>query len=293
MHIFQKYKGEILAILACLVGSSFPVFAIFTFKTITPLYSVSFSTLIAAMFFALILSIRDSWTKLLHSKVHYQVIVYSLLIGFGFKALLYLGMRNSSAGNTAILLLMEIFFAFIIIGLIAKKEPILPLRVLGSFFMFIGASIILLHSISVWQNGDFLILLATFIAPIGNIYGKEARRYLSSEGILFCRSLISCILLFIVAYLSEPLPTVTSIINSSWVLILNGFFVFALSKFLWMEGINLIPITVATPLLGISPAITMITAYFVLGEAITSFQLTALPLTVIGIFLVTKTNNKG
>ncbi len=286
----KNQKGELLVFSEALIWSLFPVITILTYTTLMPLQSAAISTLISSMFFAVVLTIRRGWRECANAPWK-DILLTSLFIGVIFYVLEFTGLKYTTAGNASIMNLMEVFFSFLILSVLWKHETLGPLHVTGALCMVIGAMIILLPKSSGWHPGDLIIMAACAFAPIGNKFAKRARDTVSSEFILFIRSLISGVVLCALAFLTEPTPSFDAVASSGGFLFVNGFLLFGFSKILWNEAVHLIPITKAISLASIAPLFTLIFAYFILHERIQLYQLAAFLPILIGVFLLTRTNS--
>ncbi|MEK7218770.1 MAG: DMT family transporter [Patescibacteria group bacterium] len=286
-------KGELSIFLSAVLWSLFPVVTILTFTRITPLFSAAIGTLLAAVFFASILSARKRWHELALRDAWWDMVCTSFFIGVLFYGLMFTGLRFTTAGNGAILGQMEVFFSFLILGLFLKHEPISLRHALGGALMVLGAMIILLPKASGFHGGDFFVMGATVFSPIGNTYAQKARRRVSTETIMFFRSVFSGLFLLLLAAILEPFPSRAALTVSLGFLLLNGIVLMGLCKILWIEGIHRIPITKAISLESIMPFFTLIVAYAVLGERVTPFQISGLLPIIAGIFLLTKKQYQG
>lgn len=153
--------------------------------------------------------------------------------------------------------------------------------------MLIGAGIVLYPNVSQFRLGDFLILGAAMIAPLGNFFQRKARSMVSSESILFVRSLSAVPVAFLLAYLfGENLLSVHISSSLLILLVINGIFLFGLSKILWIEGIHRISIVKASALASIAPFFTLLFAGIILNEMPTVWQLLALIPISVGLVLL-------
>ncbi len=261
---------------------------ILTYSSLTPLFSAALGTLLAAAFFAIVLTLRKRWNHLLRRTAWKDMVLTSFFIGVLFYGFMFTGLRYTTAGNGAILSLMEVFFSFLILGLFLKHEQLSPRHVLGGTLMVLGALCVLLPNASVFQRGDLFIIAATACAPLGNKYAQLARKRVSSETIMFFRSVLSGLFLLFLATFLEPIPSSTTIVSSFGFLFVNGVILLGLSKILWIEGIHRIPITKAISLESVMPFMTLIVAYVVLHEPVTPFQILGLLPIIAGISLLTK-----
>lgn len=284
----RERQGEAFILSCALLWSLFPVITILTFSGLTPLYSAGFSTLIAAIFFAGMLIVRHEWRGSLSRQTWMDIFLTAFFIGILYFAFYFIGLKHTTAGNGAIIALMEVFFSFLILGVFLKHEPITSTKLCGAFAMIAGAAIILFPKVAVLHGGDFLILLGTISSPIGNIYAQRARKHVSTDFLMFYRSLISGVLLLLLGMIFEPIPSTQMIQQSSSFLVINGIVLMGLSKILWVESIHRISITKAVSLSSVSPAFTLPIAYFVLHESISFFQIAGLIPIMVGAFLLTR-----
>lgn len=268
----ETAKGNVFIILHMIFWSLFPIFTIFTFLTLPSLYSASFSTLFAALFFAIALTYKKKWKELLIKEAWPDIIIASFFIGVFYYGLYFFALKFTTAGNASIAALMELFFTFLVLGLWGK-EKILPRNIIGAIFMGVGAVILLLPRTSGINYGDFIIVFATVMAPFGNYFMQKARKKVSSLTIMFVRSFISSIFIFFIALFFFPLPSFTDITSSLIFLIPNGIIFLGFSKILWIEGIHRIPITKASSLSTVTPLFTIIFSFFLLKEVVTSGQI--------------------
>jgi drug/metabolite transporter (DMT)-like permease len=284
----KERAGECFIVAETLLWSLFPVITILTYGTITPLYTAAISTFIAALFFAAVLTAKRQWHHLLRRQAWWSILLTSLIIGVLFYAFIFTGLRYTTAGNASILSLMEVFFSFVILGVLLRHEPILPSHFFGGMLMVIGAGLILLPDVTGWQQGNVLIVIATFFAPWGNKYAQQARRMVSAETIMFCRSVIGGIFLLLLAWLFEVSPSWEALHVSAGFLLVNGVLLLGLSKIFWLEGIARLPITKAISLGSLAPASTLLIAYLVLHENVTAMQVLGFLPIAFGVYLLMK-----
>lgn len=282
-------KGELYILAEALLWSLFPVVTILTFTNVSPLFSAALNTLISSLFFALVLSVKRGWGQFFKNPPWKEILVSSLFIGVIMYAFFFVGLRHTTAGNAAIVGLMEVFFSFFILGVCIKHERVIPSQLLGGVCMVAGALFILLPKASGWHSGDLLVLAGAAFPPIGNMFAQRARARVSGEFILFARSIVSGLFLLLLAFIFEPVPDMQRMAAAWEFLFLNGLILFGVSKILWIEGIRLIPITKAISLASIGPLFTLIFAYFILSERVTVYQVAGFVPIAVGIYFLTRT----
>ena len=166
------------------------------------------------------------------------------------------------------------------------KEQVTTRKVVGALTMVIGAIIIFSPKTSSLNIGDFIILGATVFAPLGNYFQQKARKKVSSSVLLFMRSIISSIFLFVIASFVYQAPVFSDFLGSWIFLFINGFLFLGLSKIFWVEAIHRIPITKAISLATITPVFTLIFAFFILKEVPSLWQLIGIVPIMLGSLLI-------
>jgi drug/metabolite transporter (DMT)-like permease len=139
--------------------------------------------------------------------------------------------------------------------------------------MLIGAFIVLYPNTTKLHLGDLLILAAAMIAPFGNYFQQKARKTVSSESILFVRSSISTLVVWILAWLIKDKFYLTDFKSSAVLILINGLLLMGFSKILWVEGIHRISVTRANAFASTSPPLTLLFAWLLLHNIPTRFQL--------------------
>lgn len=294
MKRMQKYHGEIAVFASALLWSFFPVVTRFTLGGISPLWLAACSTWVAMVFFACTVTLQGKWSDA-YKPAWRDVLLTGLIIGTIFYALMFSALRYTTAGNAAMLSLLEILSSYLIISLGLRHEPLEWRMLAGSLLLCIGAALILSSEAHVqWNKGDVLVLLAVSIVPFGNVAAKRARTQVSSGWLMMIRSLFgACLLSFLAWYYEGPL-SLTSLQTSWWLIVGNGLVLLGFSKLLWMESIHRIPITKSISLLAIEAPLTLLFAYLILGEQAKWTQIIALVPMLVGLyFLMQKPARKG
>ncbi len=284
-------KGELSACASAVLSGTFPVLTTATVATLQPLYAATVATAISSVFFACVLTARGRWKELGAVAAWKDMIGTTLCIAIGYYGLLFTGFRYTTPGNGAVIGLLQVLFTFVIVNALWRHERFSPRHAAGAACMVLGALCILLPQWSGKPNpGNLLIILATMIAPVGNVYAQRARRLVSAETIMFARSGIGCMFLFCLALSLEPLPNPNDFLGVWWQLLLNGIVVLGFSKILWIEAIHRLPIaqTISITMMGI--LVTFLLTYVFLRQAVTVAQLASIPPMIAGLWLLMKTS---
>ena len=283
--ISNARKGDIIISFEILLWSFFPILTIISLNSLNFAYSLAFTFLIASVFFLAIIAYGKKWSDFLHMPSMKYVLGATFFIGL-YYALVFYGLQFTTAGNSSIILLMEVFFSFLILGMLLGKERITSNGGVGALLMVLGAIIVLFRGGFHFNAGDIIILAATAFPPFGNYLMQKARKNVSSVTIMFIRSLVTSAFMLLIGLLFFDFPGSSELRASMPFLMISGILLFGLSKILWMEAIHRIPITRAVSLSTISPAFTLVFAFFILKEIPTAFQIAGLVPLVAGALLI-------
>jgi len=291
MKLSQEQEGEIIIFGKAVLWSLFPIMTTLTYSSLSPLASLSWTTVFAALFFGIILTIRKKWGEIKNISAMKDIAMAALLIGICYYGFMFWGIQKSSPGNVSIIALSEIFFSFLFFNM-WKKEYFDRKHILGAIFVIAGAIIVLLPQELALGKGDSLILIATMFAPFGNFFQKRARKKVSTEMIMFLRSLFIIPFFFGASYLLGEMASAETLKTSLWFLIINGMVLMGIAKILLIEGIHRISVTKAISMSSISPLFTMIFSYFILKDMPTTWQLLSFIPMFIGVMLLTLKKSK-
>ncbi|MFA5925799.1 MAG: DMT family transporter [Parcubacteria group bacterium] len=287
MKLDREKKGDAYILLGAVIWGFFPIITTLTFATLSPLTSLGWSTLFAAVFFAVLLTARKKWPEIRKKEALKDILMTTLLLSVVYYFFYYFGLKFTSPGNVSLIALTEIFFSFIFFQL-WRKVDFPPAHIFGALLMLSGAGIVLYPNFSSFHSGDFLILAACFIAPFGNFFQQRARKNAGSEAILFVRSLFGAILIFALAAALGENVFALDLSKSFLFLLVNGFIMFGFSKIIWIEGIHRISVTKANALSAITPLLTLLFVWMIFHNAPTAFQLLAFVPMFFGVFLLGK-----
>jgi len=278
-------QGEFFILLQALLWSLFPVITILSYDLLPPLISFGWSTLLAALFFGGVLTLRHRWGEIRDWSSLRDVLWAALFLGILYYGLVFFGLRYTSAGNASLIAATEMCFSFIFFH-VWRKDFISPKHILGAIFMLIGVFIVLYPNTTRLHLGDLLILMATMIAPFGNYFQQKARDRVSSEMILFVRSTVSAPIVLLSACLLRERFSITDLQSSAGLILINGLLLMGFSKILWVEGIHRISVTKSNALASIAPPLTLLFAWLILHNIPTRFQLLSVVPILLGIALL-------
>lgn len=286
MKLTETGKGNAAIVTQSVINGLFPVIIVISYLTLNPLVSLFYSVIFTTIFFGFILTVRKKWDEVFSLSIWKEVIYIVIFIGILYYSLFFYGLKFTSPGNASLLGLTEAFFSFLLFN-IWKKEHLSVRHVFAIGLMLLGAGIILIPKTGPLNKGDLFIVLAAMSAPLGNYFQQKARKKVSSETILFARSILSLPFIFVLVYLLSGKIAFPHTGLAWAVLLLNGFLVLGVSKILWMEGIHRISVTKAIGLLSLGPLFTLMFSYFFLRQTPQIIQLTAFVPLCLGMILLT------
>lgn len=287
----EERIGEILILSSGILHSLFPILTILSYGSLSPITSLAWTTLLSLLFFLLVALVRSSWTNIFKKEILFPLLGASFIIGILYYVLFFFGLKYTSAGNASIIATLEILFTFLFFN-VWKKEFIDKKHISGAVLMLVSAAIILSPNFSRVQMGDFMILAAVLLVPIGNMFQKRLREKIASEQILLFRTLIATPALFILANtLGENISLPA---KEMWfILLVNGIVLFGINKILWIESIHRIGVTKSISLSSISPVFTLLLAFLILKDIPTFVQLAAIPPAILGVYFLTRPVGKA
>lgn len=282
----KEREGEILMVGLSILESWFPIFSIVAISYIGALHTYTYSLLIALLFFIMIMFKRDRFKELKNKAAYKDLLLTSFWITSLF-ALVFIGMRYTTAGNMAVIIFLQLLFSYLYFNLFGQ-EKMHSLHLWGALIMGVGALIILIPDELTFNKGDLLILVAAAIAPLANLYQKRAREFCSSETILGFRTLTGLPFIALLAWTFEPPVAYNAFVSALPSLLFIGILIYVVSKIMWIEALHRTSITKLSAMLGLVPMMTLIFAYFYLQEVPELRQLLGIIPILAGGYLITK-----
>jgi drug/metabolite transporter (DMT)-like permease len=282
----EKTKGFGFILLDNVLWSSFPIVAVLSFAALPAFASLAWSTLFAAAFLGAIVVYRGVWKEVFRYRVWTNAVLAALFIDVVFYGLFFLGLERTTPGNAAIIAFFEILTSYLFFNVFRGQKISLEHKV-GAMVMILGGVIVLGPNFESVNSGDFLILAATFFAPVGNFFQLRARETGSSESVIFLRSLYAAPILFLLAAVYGQFADVESFQASLVFLLFNGVAVLGISRIAWLEGIRRISVVDANSLSCIEPLLTLFLAWMIFMQVPSVWQLSALGPIIVGVLLLT------
>jgi drug/metabolite transporter (DMT)-like permease len=277
--------GYVSAIVAALLFGSVSTIAKPMLSTIDPIILSSMIYLIAGVFFTPVASkIRSKITRR-----YYSLIITSAVAGAAIAPVMFfLGLKLSSAADTALLANGETVFS-ILFALLIFKERLTPIG-------YVAVSLILFGVFLVTSNLDFdsliftlnignvFVIASTIIWGFDNNICKIIARQVDVSKLIQLKALIGgSILLGTVVILGIPINIQSVQLIPIVVL---GVFGFAISLYLYLHSIKRIGVIKASSLLSLSAVFGLVFAILFLHEVLSINQLIAILIMIGGIHLM-------
>src|SRR3989344_8982981 len=282
----EQRKGEGFIFLNSILWAFFPVITVLTYNFIGSVVSILWTDILATVLFAALMLYRQKWGELRSALLWKYGLLAALFIGVFYYTLVFIALEFTSPGNVAIIALLEVFTTFLVFN-VYEKESFSAEHMLGSVLMVAGACIVLVRDFSGLNIGDLLLLAAVWFSPWGDVFQQRARKLFSSESIMFVRSLLSIPALAVLAYVFGQQASFDDLRASLPFLLINGILLLGLSKLFWIEAIHRISVTKGVALSSVTPFLTLMIAWVVLGLTPNLWQLISLVPLTIGVLLLT------
>ncbi|ADH84769.1 DMT family transporter [Desulfurivibrio alkaliphilus] len=292
--ISEQRKGELYLLAEEFLWGWFPIVTLLTYPYLAPLWSMGLTLAVAAVFFGLLMSKRlgsNLWRELGNRRAWKDLAWSSFYIMLLF-VLLFTGLAHTTAGNAALILFLQVFFAFLYFNLL-QGEKMSPPHLAGAALMSLGAFLVLFPGEAGLNKGDLLVLLAAMVAPIGNRYQQRARRHVHATTLLFVRTVTSLPVVLLLAWAYANPPALADLQATWWLVALNGVFLMGLSKIYWIEALHRLSVTKISAMTALSPLFTMLFAFFILQEVPGGWQVAGILPILTGGMLITRPLDPG
>jgi len=260
----KEREGELLMLGLSVIESWFPILSILSMAYIGALHTYIYSLIIALFFFFILMFKRKRFAELKNRAAYKDLLLTSFFITTLF-TFVFIGMRYTTAGNMAVIIFLQLLFAFFYFNILAN-EKMDRLHLIGSLVMGVGAIIVLIPQELTLNKGDLFILAGAAIAPFANLYQKRARQFCSSETILTFRTVVGLPFIAALAYYLEPAISYPAFIQALPYLLIIGIAVYVISKIMWIEALHRVSITKVSAMMGLVPLMTVLFTALFLDE---------------------------
>jgi len=243
---------------------------------------------LAAVTMLIILICSEGIKKSQLKKNWVSYIILGIVGIFGFNALFFVGLKYTSPVNGALImglnpLLTTIFARMILKDQITKKQ------VIGIFFAFIGALLVItkgsiqtIETLSI-SGGDLIILAGNVCWAL---YGVLGRRFVKDGTPLSTTTytmIIGAVSLIVFSFITSNPISFSNIPIRAWgAIAFMAFFTSVLGYLWWNRGMKEIGASKTSLFFNLVPVVTMIISY-VIGTPITVFQIIGAVLVILGV----------
>ena len=260
-----------------------------TLNTMNPIVLTCIVYLVSAIAFTPATLTRKTTIR---KKDFTKILVIALAGAVIAPLLFFSGLRLTSASNTAVLSNVEIVFT-VIIALLFFKEKINRIGYIGLVMVAIGATVVtstpeLTGSLTNIDIGSLMVIGSSLFWAIDNNVSKIITKKVDVLKIVQLKSGIGGIILLVVVFATN-IPILIPSSEIPFILLL-GIVGFALSLFLFLKSLHLIGVVNTIVIFATSSVFGLIFAVLFLHEQISAFQISAICIMIVGIYLI---NRKG
>ncbi len=286
----EERLGELIIMIEVFMHSLWPVGAHYGATQMPQIQFLGLIFLISSGLFLFTTWRRREFSQLWKLKNLLWLSAYTLFFMTLPYLLIVYATRFSSAINTTLLTQSEAIFAAIL-GFFILGEDLSRNKVLGISFILLANAVILYNGEALIDPANLVLALAPFLFVFGNMIAKK----LQGEGVgwsplLLFRTVAGGACLLVLSYFVEGAQPIEPRL---WpFLILFSFFIMGVSKILWQLALHRLDVSKVTGLGMIYPFMSLIIAYFWLGEIPNEYQWIGVLFTAIGVGLLMKTRSK-
>ncbi len=288
----RKYLGVFSILLASVMWAIEPVFAKLSYQTADFLQTSA----IRAIFAALTGLIYIILTKKAHFRINKQqfsTLVYIAIVGVLFADLMYFfALTQVSVINAVIIGHMQPIFIILIGFLALKQDKLTIFDYIGILFMLLSGALVTtktlenLLTLNLGSFGDLLVLSATIAWATTAIAMRKYLKEMHAGLITVYRFFFAA--LFFVIYLM-----VTSSISISNIYQVVIGVVAGVGTILYYEGLKRIKAAQVSGIELSTPFFAAILGFFILGETVTAMQIVGIFLLFVGIYCLSKREDKN
>ena len=310
MENYNLKKGLICGTIGVLGISLQPIIANSRPSVIDPYIFAAVTALImATIFFPLYVLERHKLKSLLEVKSDEKTdsllngwkkknnIKFLAIIGITFSivpVLLFLSFDLAGAINSSLTLKSEVFFALLFGYIFLKEKRISKVQLLFCATLFFGVYIAITQgsfNLLEFNIGVLILLIDVSLFTLVHTFTKSRfdRNEFSPIQVVFIRSLLSGIILFSTYFIFFPLDRINIVFNPNYFIyyLLMGLD-YSVSLFLWYKTLSYIQIGKAGVLNSVTPIITALFAWIILGDIFTIFHLIGMVIIIISIYMIVR-----
>ncbi len=237
-----------------------------------------------------IYSLLNGWKKKNNLK-------FLAIIGITFSivpVLLFLSFDLAGAINSSLTLKSEVIFALLFGYIFLKEKRISKVQLLFCATLFFGVYIAITQgsfNLLGFNVGVLILLINVALFTLVHTFTKSRfdRNELSPIQVVFIRNLLSGIILFSTYFIFFPLDRINIVFNPNYFIyyLLMGLD-YSVSLFFWYKTLSYIQIGKAGVINSVTPIITALFAWIILGDVFTIFHLIGMIIIIISIYMIVR-----
>ncbi|MFB4169399.1 DMT family transporter [Virgibacillus sp. JSM 102003] len=262
-----------------------------------PPFTIAFFRLVVAFMIILPFGIKKAWKYRFKMWEYKKPFVIMTLTGITFfNTFIYGALQFTTSTNVSVLETV-IPVVTVVLSAILLKEKLLHKQKAGVFLSFVGAvwvvmdgNVFQLANMS-WNAGDGIMIGAIGCWAVYSIIVKEYMHQFPQNAALLVMSAISIIVLFpfvvtewVVSGVPSSLLTPRNLSSLAYL----GIFPSFIALVCYNRAVRILGASQASVFLNFLPIVTMIGAYFWLGESITVMKIIGVVAVICGVILTTK-----
>lgn len=264
----QKFnKGFLYLTWFLILDSLFPIISFFLMKSIPTLWIITFSVWISIFFWLIIFFKNKLFKQYKNKEILLPTFLSALFLWAGW-VLYFFWIKYSSPSIAAVLLLLQIFFAFIIFN-IFWKESYNKKQIVWAILMFLWWIVTLYDGngsfINIWA---LIMVIVAIVWTIWNYYTKKASlKWANPFFLLINRNILMVIVTWLLAFSFVWEPDLVLIKENFIWIFLIWFFILFLWKVLWILSLkNLSSFVAVSAESTIIPPLVLIFSFFILHD---------------------------
>jgi len=282
----NETKGLILIFICMIVSGLFPVVGKYAMVKLHPLFFSSASALVCAGFIFLFLLARGEVQALFGKD--FKLLFLIGLFGTGLSSLFFFyGTRLTSGINSALLLQIEPIYS-LLLGYFMLKERISIRQVLLTLMVISGVTLVIYNGTFAFNRGDFLILATPLFWQLCHAFAKKALVRQSFYVVAASRTLFGGLFLLAANLLAGRNDLSILDLNLFLLILFQGIVVYAVGFLTWYSAIRWVNLSKGTAIAAPYPILSVVLAWFFLGEVPTMYHLAGLVLILSGALLLSR-----
>ncbi|GGM36012.1 permease [Paraliobacillus quinghaiensis] len=261
-------------------------------------FTITFFRLLIAFIVVLPIGFRSAWrNRSLFWKYKKPFTIMSLTGVTFFNTFIYGALQFTSASNVSVLETVIPVITIVLSAWILKERLRViqwfgvMLSIIGALWVVLDGAILELATIN-WNIGDFIMIGAILSWAFYSVFVKQYMHLFPPFAALLVMTSISLVVLFPIMLTEWIFYGIPSIFELEYVtsLLYLGVFPSLIALLLYNNAVHKLGASTAAIFLNFLPVVTMVGAYFWLGESITLMQIVGALFVIVGVVITTQRN---